>query len=343
MGIMERQFIVHAGTHKTASTYVQDRLWENRKILHDQGVRLLKPRKRKTGQFKEFAEFLKGRNYSAMEAELSRITADDQHVIVSAEQFTQPLTNESNLEGLRKLVGRFGFQLRIVVFLRDQPDYINSLYVQEVRRFYHSRDLPSFTKRCRKRRSHWFNYESMFSHLLANELITAKFLPFGSVFGDPFINFIDSTGLHLPGRIDWLQGRSGKSNDQPGIKGVWLALQVCRRMQQIGVDLKLLENQSKYIRKYSIPRGWSEDRFFGMRPKKVEKIRKFYKESNDRFAQRVWGKNSWADVYEGLKPQVFNVMDESMLAESEREEMNDLVERVFLDIKAANPLAFPVA
>ena len=289
----------------------------------------------------ELASFLKEQSYPAIESELGRVSAEGHHVVVSAEQFTQPLLNDACVDGLQKLLQGLGYRLRIVIFLRDQPDYINSLYVQEVRRFYHSRDLPSFIKRCRVRRSHWFDYEKMFSHLLGNKSIDVKFLPFGSAFGDPFMNLINSFELNSLEGIDWLAGRSGKSNDQPGIKGVWLALQVCKRMQEIGVNIKLLQNQSKYIRKYSIPRGWSDNRFFGMRPKKVRKIREFYKNSNDRFARLVWGKDSWSDVYSGLRPQVFNVLDESLMTESEMKEMEYLVDQVFLDIKVSNPHAFP--
>ena len=338
---MEKQFIIHAGTHKTASTYIQERLWVNRKILYKHGLRLLKPRRTKTGLFTELARFLKEQDYPAIEDELGRLSSDDQHVVVSAEQFTQPLLNSACVDGLQELLEGFGYRLKIVIFLRDQPDYINSLYVQGVRRFYHSRDLPSFTKRCRMRRAHWFDYDKMFSYLLDHESIQVNFLPYGSGFGDPFLNLINCFELNLPEGVDWVAGNSGKSNDQPGVKGVWLALKVCKRMQEIGINLKLLQNQSKYIRKYSIPRGWSDVRFFGMRPKKVRKIREFYKDGNDRFARRVWGKDSWSDVYQDLRPQVFNVLDESVITDDEMNEMEYIAEQVFLDIKTNNPLAFP--
>ena len=85
---MDKQFIIHAGTHKTASTYIQERLWKNRKILYDLGLRLLKPRRKKTGQFMELARFLKEQDYPAIEDELGRPSSDDQYVVVSAEQFT---------------------------------------------------------------------------------------------------------------------------------------------------------------------------------------------------------------------------------------------------------------
>ena len=78
-----------------------------------------------------------------------------------------------------------------------------------------------------------------------------------------------------------------------------------------------------------------------MRPKKVQKIREFYKNGNDRFARRVWGKDSWSDVYQGLRPQIFNVMDESLMMEEEIKEMEHLVDQVLMDIKVANPFAFP--
>ena len=340
---MIKTFTVHAGTHKTASTYIQSRLWRNREILQEHGVKLLYPRQEKTGQYVDFARWVNNENYTKIEEELAPITDDHNHLLVSAEQFTKSFLSKEHLDGFQELLAKLGYKLNIVIFLRDQPDYINSIYVQEVRRFYHSLSVPTFEINCRKQRSHRFNYEEMFSHLLDDNRINVKFLPYCSSFGDPFGRLIDSLEQDLPQDIEWIPANPGKSNDQPGVKGVWLALKACKRMQKLGVKLQRLENQSNYIRKYSIPRRWSEDRFYGLRPKKVKIIREYYKSGNDRFARRVWDNKTWEEVYKNLPMQKYNVMDEELLSKEEMNERNELLEQILSDLKQGNPSAFSKA
>ena len=340
---MVKTFTVHAGTHKTASTYIQSRLWRNREILQKHGIKLLYPKQEKTGQYVDFARWVNDENYTKIEDELAHITGDHNHLLVSAEQFTKSFLSKKYIDGFQELLAKLGYKLKIVIFLRDQPDYINSIYIQEVRRFYHSLSVPTFEINCRKQRSHRFNYEEMFSDLLDNNQIDVKFLPYCSSFGDPFVRLLDSLEQDLPRDVEWIPANPEKSNDQPGVKGVWLALETCKRMQKMGVKLKRLENQSNYIRKYSIPRRWSEDRFYGLRPKKVKIIREFYKSGNDRFANRVWEKQTWAEVYKNLPKQKYNVLDEASLPKEEMDEMNDLLELILSDIKQENPSAFSKA
>jgi len=340
---MKKIFTIHAGTHKTASTYIQSRLWRNREILEKHGIKLLYSKEIKSGWFKDFAKWIEERNYKKIKNELRYIKTDAKHIIVSAEQFARPLLIEERVNEFRRILARFGYQLNIIIFIRDQPDYINSTYVQEVRRFYHSLDIPTFIKKCRNKRELKFNYEKMFSHLIKNKNIDVTFLPYCPSLGDPFIRLISSLKEDLPQDIEWIPANPNNANDQPGIKGVWLALEACRKMQQMGVDLKLLKDESVYIRKYSIPREWSKNRFYGLRPKKVTKIREYYRSSNDRFAQLAWGKETWADVYKNLPQEKYNVLNETSLKKEEMQEMKKLVMQVVADIKERNPDAFPNA
>lgn len=340
---MKKTFTIHAGTHKTASTYIQSRLWRNRMILEKHGIKLLYSKEIKSGWFKDFAKWVEERNYRKVKSELKHIKTDAKHIVISAEQFARVLLTEERVDELRRILARFGYKLNIIIFLRDQPDYINSTYVQEVRRFYHSLDIPAFIKKCRKKRELKFNYEKMFSHLIENKNINITFLPYCSSLGDPFLRLITSLNENLPEDIEWIPANPNNANDQPGIKGVWLALEACKRMKTMGVNLKLLQDESMYIRKYSIPREWSKNRFYGLKPKKVNKIREYYRSSNDRFAQLAWRKETWADVYKNLRQEKYNIMDESSLIEEDMQEMKNLVTQVVSDIRERNPDAFPKA
>ena len=338
---MNKTFTIHAGTFKTASTYIQHRLWKNEKILESFGIKLLYPKDINTGWFKEFAKWVNEKNYVEIKHVLSHIDRQTKHVIVSAEQFSRALLNEENVNNLQEVLSEYGYKLNIIIFLRDQPDYINSTYIQEVRRFYHSLNIRDFTRKCLNKKELKYNYEKMFSHLVDNKNFDATFLPYGSTFGDPFIRLIGSLKEKLPDHIDWISANPNNLNDQPGIKGVWLALKACKKMQKMGVNLKLIEDESIYIRKYSIPREWSKNRFYGLKPKKVKKIRDYYKSSNDRFARKAWGRETWAEIYENLPQQKYSILNDSLLSDEDTLEMKNLLSRVIADVKERNPHAFP--
>ena len=340
LGRVKKTLVLHAGTHKTASTYIQNRLWTNRKGLERIGVHVLLPGKKKTGQHNQFAELLKEHAFNRIGSLLESVSIEHDQLLVSAEQLTQALVRKNCVDGLLALLDQYGYRLRIVAYLRDQPEYINSLYVQEVRKFYHFREMRPYVNRSCRKRLHWFDYLQMFGSMINNPLVETCFLPYGRHFGDPFQRLMDSQGWLSPDVSSWLPGDIGKDNDQPGVKGVWLALRVSQKMEMLGVNRKLLVNQSQYIRRYSIPRGWGVDRFFGLKKNRVREIRRIFRRSNNEFARLVWGGLSWRDVFQDLKRQPYNVLDESALPLGEMHELNELVDRVFEDIRLANPIAF---
>ena len=55
---------------------------------------------------------------------------DFQKLIYSAEQCTHELIDEQGLEWFLDALDSFGIKLKLAIFLRDQSDYINSLYIQ---------------------------------------------------------------------------------------------------------------------------------------------------------------------------------------------------------------------
>ena len=190
MRCQQRSLVIHAGTHKTASTYIQNRLIKNKQNLLDRDIYLLSPKK--TGQHFKFAGWIKEQDFEKILRKLQRIPQSVGNVIISAEQFTQVLIQGRLLEEFLEVASKAGFKVKIVFFLREQPDYINSLYIQEVRRFYHHRSVNAYVKHCISKKRHWFDYEFMFSGLLDHPKVSVEFLPYGFSFGDPFERLMQS-------------------------------------------------------------------------------------------------------------------------------------------------------
>lgn len=333
----KKLLVVHAGTHKTATTYIQDRLGANQGILRKNKVLVLSHETKKVGRFYKLATLLKEKSFRRVSRILNSTPEDIRQVVVSDERLTKVLIQEELLDGLLYAVKRSGFRLRVVFFLRDQPDYINSLYIQEIKRLYHAQDIQRYSKRCMRKLNDRFNYNLMFSDLIDRPKIRAQFIPFGVGGVDPFDSFMDSQGWRS--KQGWNPASAGIINDQPGVKGVWLARQVRKRLEAINANCKYVRGQSRFIDKYVRANSWHKEKYYGFDQKRVNIIRTFYKNGNDQFAQKVWGK-SWEDVYQfpHRSQKSFELAD---LDDSNQIDlMQEAVDLVIQDIRAEKPQAF---
>ena len=139
---MAARLVIHAGTHKTASTYIQDRLFQNRLRLNEQGFIYNYPKGTKT--FKVLASDICKGDWNSFKTYLNSHKDKGRNILISAEQFAVPLNNPKTLKTLQKLALRKGFELEIIIFIRTQLDYINSRYTYSLRRFYHSQTFEEF-------------------------------------------------------------------------------------------------------------------------------------------------------------------------------------------------------
>ena len=336
---MKKTLLVHAGTHKTASTYIQSRLQVNKGLLLRSGVRLLST-KRKIGSEKILPAIIRTRDTELLKSWLEAKSKGCQTLLYSAEQCTQPLLRRNQLCWFLDALEGMGFELKLSFFLRDQPEYINSMYIQRVKKFYHSISIADYVEQCMYKQSDWFDYDFMFSYMIDNPRVDVSFLPYGRQFGDPFDRLVALPGWLPRLAGDWLPDVGGRANDQPGVKGVYLALKVSAELNRLGVDLGRLKYRSRYIRRHIIALGWPADRYFGLKKQQIEKIRNFYKKSNNQFAAKVWNDSSWQSVFVGQQDQPLSVLDESMLSAADRREIENLVEVVVDDLKEGSPDAF---
>jgi len=339
MVMMKSTLWIHAGTHKTASSYIQGLLLGNEDHLLGGGVKLLNISK-KVGGKKILPAILESRDDALLRSWLGGRSGRHRAFLYSAEQCTQPLLRPGCLEWFLAVLEEMGFGLKLAFFLRDQPDYMNSMYVQKTKKFYHSIDISTYVEECMHRQPDWFDYDSMFSSMISGSGVDINFLPYGRQFGDPFERLMALPGWLPQASGEWLPSANGRVNDQPGIKGVCLALKVSAELNRQGVDLGRLNHRSRYIRRYLLPLGWASDRYFGLREDQVERIRAFYESSNDRFAQKVWSNSSWRAVFRGQKEQSLHVLDEATLSAADAREIEDLVPVVVEQLRADSPEAF---
>ena len=293
----DRVLTVHAGTHKTASTYIQSRLLANAKILAKAGVFTDYPQEI-TRKFKPLVAALQAGDWSAWKLYLQMVPAHCNHILVSAEQFSQSLANPKIFKPLTKLLLKHGYRTKIIVFLRDQPDYTNAHFVHSTRRLYHHMPFNDYVDMQLNECKRFYDYEYLFGSLIKEPGIQIDFLPYLSSLGDPFERLMRHLGFKP--NTAWKSHSEGAVNIQPGHKGVWLAQEISKQLfEQYGIiDGKgsPLKNRGTAVRRIAEREGWAKDRYYGFDEAMFEKVVENYAESNDRFAQDVWG-CSWRKVY----------------------------------------------
>ena len=122
-----RRLIIHAGTHKTASTYIQARLHLNRDLLLSQRITYRFPSSEST-TFKSLTKAISDDAWSRWDDYLSSFDQSPNDVLISAEQFSSRLCDPKVIARLRRVASTHGYELSIVIFIRSQLDYINSRY-----------------------------------------------------------------------------------------------------------------------------------------------------------------------------------------------------------------------
>lgn len=299
MSSSDRLFVIHAGTHKTATSYIQNRIKLNKNQLGAAEVYIEYP-KSDARKHKPLAEALKAKEWNIWRHYLNSIPSSTSCVFVSAEQFTQPLAGPEVFTRLVRLLGKHGFQLRIVVFLRDQPDYINARFVHSTRRLYHYLGFEEYVEQQLREQRHIFDYNHLFANLLACSDLETCFLPFRSGLGDPFERLMQSQGWTTS--TPWEPADPSQGNIQPGIRGVWLAQEVARRLDQNEVHPSVFKNKSAAIRNIAEREGWTTERYYGFTFELQAHVAEHYANANDQFSQQVWGK-PWRDVFPLQQPQ----------------------------------------
>lgn len=307
------QLIVHAGTHKTASTYIQERLHRNRDLLNIQGVSLQDPLDCKPKPKKLAAELCKRR--SKRWKTFFNQQPEGPHRLLSAEQFAVPLTDPACIQQLQAMADEAGYELHIVIFIRSQLDYINSRYIYSLRRFYHHQTFEQFvgdalkgklqnekTRRGKiERRQDVFDFWTYFQPLLkAKDMgLKVSFLPFRQGGLDPFEQFILS--INLSTTLPWKSCPQRHYNRSPGTRGVWLARVLSQHLKESNIPPKAIANSSQIILNEERRRRWKDPSFWGYSRKLTKKVTRHFEANNAKFAQAAWN-CSWDDAFSTANP-----------------------------------------
>ena len=148
-----RRLVLHIGTHKTASTSIQEMLGRLSQELTEEDILIPSSGSRILGSHHHLAWdcFGDGRFdslFGGMDSLRDEISGSDAPlIVVSSETFTArpgQKRQEHAIESLRRLGNELNLELQVIAYVRPQWTYLDSLYTQQVKMGFHSLHFDEF-------------------------------------------------------------------------------------------------------------------------------------------------------------------------------------------------------
>jgi hypothetical protein len=214
-------------------------------------------------------------------------------VVISSENLWPLLGARARAERLFGRLRALDFDIVLVVYVRNQPQYLNSAYVQNVKTLLQADDFAYFAPRAlqQKRKytySHWIGFADRHKvEMLARPYCEA--VRAGGVTRD----FLATIGIAAPHELDAAVER----NVSVGPFSVEVARTLLRRL---GGPDKLTAPQAEQCRaayRAELKRRRLDDHgYCGLTTAFAAEVERRCAEDNDRFARFAWGK-PWHDIF----------------------------------------------
>jgi hypothetical protein len=271
---------VHIGTHKTGSSSIQFAALANRERLVAAGTHLVragsgdytKPHHNLAFDLTDRADFQPDKG-GITDAEREIAEIDAPNALISTESLCGMIDHAAKYERIRALADRLGRKLRIIVCLREQLSYINSLYAFGARRFAHSsRFEPFVTRTARHAR---LRYPALLAPWrdIADELVVFKF---GSNVLPQFFGLLNTT----------IEG-DFYVNTPVGPKSVEAMRSLRKRHERLFEPSQTAVVGNRFRKREDRFRakmdgwGWNEQSFWGFEDALADQVAAIYADDND--------------------------------------------------------------
>lgn len=330
---------LHIGLPKSGSTTIQSMIFSNRTRLLRQGIYVPEA---STNGFRRADHHMLAweiigktsagsvqNHWDALKSELAR-RGNPEHVLITSEYFQEKLRSVSYIEGLRDRFAALGYRLRLIAYVRPQPEYVNSNYAQNVKLLFNTQGILKYV-----RRSLQIGRYDYARHLLpafSVDGLDVVCRPFNreTVQRGICMDFLATLGLD--------EGASGTmklptiENASPGPRTLALCLAIARALEHRNIVLADDERSrsSRAIQDFGEHMGWNAQKFSGVSKRNAQLMRWHFTAGNDAFAAAAWQK-SWSDVFgeECWTPPPFNVFFRNRATGEDRSEFNNAVKTVW--------------
>ena len=315
---------IHVGPHKTGTTSIQWFLRENRAELLKHGyfvpesgnvhgghhplVRQLCGTSVPPSHSKAAAKFAETLAQTSCEA-----------VVVSSEALDGLLRNQECANAFFHHLRDLNLEPRIVVFPRNQPQLINSRYVEVVRGFRRSEPFVTFVSAEIHQATFSYSDFVALAKQFHTELIARPFTG-QTIAGGVVADFLQAIGADSSG-FGEIQIRR---NQTAGPFTVSVARDVARLIANSGRRLTPVQSRrcKRSLTSHLQENGLADTGYCGLSTELAWQIEKHWKKHNDAFAQQIWRK-PWKDVFADdtgreFTPNDFDVVHPDELTQKQR-------------------------
>ena len=337
----KRVCYIHIGPHKTGTSSIQWFLKENRAELLKYGYFVPESRaihgahhaivRKLCGQ-----ELRDPQQSAAAEFALALDETPSEAVVISSEALN-PLLKKSDLARIFfTRIRELNLEPKLVLFPRNQSQFINSCYSQAVKGFRRSEPFEAFVQGAIRRFSFRYSPLIELAETYDVELIPRPFT--GKTIAHGVVpEFLQAIGLD-PSQF---RDTNVRRNEAAGPFTVSVARGVLRLIASTGKRLKWLQAgrcQAK-LTTYLEDKGLADAGYCGLTTSLARHIETHWRPDNDAFAQRVW-RVPWteifaADIDREFTPNDFAMCEPDELTERRLRqaigEMTPIAEQVLLD------------
>jgi len=286
---------IHVGPHKTGTTSIQWFLQENRAELLTHGY-FVPDSETRRGAHHALAEGLAGLDIGEhreplVNRSIAAITdTPAQAIIISSEALEGLLRNRQNTEAFFNRISELSLEPKLILFPRNQPQWINSSYASTVKSFRRSDSFEScalgFAQSPDARFSRWIDLAGTHGAELIARPFSREILRRGVI-----PEFLQSIGISS----SQFRDRAVRRNEAVGPFTVSVAREVLR---SIGKKMTWLQARKCKVElaRYLGNNNCVDAGYCGLSTTLARHLEEELRCDNDVFAQGVWGK-SWADIF----------------------------------------------
>jgi hypothetical protein len=294
----KRVCYIHAGPHKSGTSSVQWFLQEKREDLLKHGY-FVPEAERPRGAHHALAEGLCGLKIGEHREPLMTKFVSALHdspceaIVISSEALEGLLASEKHADVFFSRIRELDLEPKLVLFPRNQPQWINSSYASSVKGFRRWDSFEScalgFAQSPGSRFSRWIDLAATYHFELIARPFTRETVARGVI-----PEFLNSIGINSARLSD----AEIRRNEGVGPFTVSVARELLLSLAQAGKELTWLQATRchRELGGYLRQKGLADTGYCGLTTEMARRIESELQPDNDAFAQRIWGK-PWADIF----------------------------------------------
>jgi hypothetical protein len=296
--VTKRLCYIHIGPHKTGTKSIQWFLKENRTELLKRGYFVPESGNIHGGHHAIVRDFCGQELPEHQRSAASNFTralekTRCEAVILSSEALDGLLRKRDYAQALFHRIGKLNLEPKLVLFVRNQSQLINSRYAQVAKGFRCCESFEAFVQGLTQRPD--FRYSPLIdlTDAFHAELIPRRFNEETIAHG-VVAAFLQAIGI-APSQFP---DTGVRRNAAVGPFTVSVARCVLRSISTRGVQLTWMQAErcKKTLLGYLQENGWADTGYCGLMTSLARQIEKEWRSDNNTFAQRVWGR-SWEEVF----------------------------------------------